>query len=71
MIFDVDGVFYILVEFESDRTSPLESAKNARIGAHGLNCKIYVDSERIFEIYDENYPKKISCFSDHFEIFRL
>ena len=47
-----------------------ESAKNGRIGVHGLNCKIFVNSELIFEIYDENYfMKKNSCLSDHFEIF--
>ena len=47
-----------------------ESAKNGRNSAHGLNCIIFVNSELIFEIYDENYPtKKISCHSDHFEIF--
>ena len=50
--------------------SPRESAKNGRIGAHGLNCKIFVNSEFRFEIYDKNYPmKKNSCLSDHFEIF--
>ena len=27
--------------------------KNGRIGAHGLNCKIFVNSELRFEIYDE------------------
>ena len=27
-------------------------------GAHGLNCKIFIISELIFEIYDENYPTK-------------
>ena len=51
-------VLYILVEFESDRMSPRESAKNGRICAHGLNCIIFVDSELIFEIYDKNYPRK-------------
>ena len=47
-----DDVFYILV---SDRMSPRKSAKDGRIGAHGLNCIIFVNSELIFEIYDENY----------------
>ena len=60
----------ILVEFESDRISPRESAKNGRIGSHGLNCKIFLNSGLIFEIYDRNYSrKKISCLYDSFEIF--
>ena len=58
MIFDEDNVFYILVEFGSDRMSPREGAKNGRIATQGLNCKIFVDSELIFGIYDENYPVK-------------
>ena len=58
MIFDENDVLYILVEFESNRMSPRESAKNGRIGAHGLNCKIFVDSEFRFEIFDKNYPRK-------------
>ena len=58
MIFDENDVLYILVEFESDRMSPRESTKNGRIGAHGLNCKIFVNSEFRFEIYDKNYPMK-------------
>ena len=37
VIFDENDVLYILVEFESDRMSPRESAKNGRNGAHGLN----------------------------------
>ena len=70
MIFDENDVLYILVEFETDRMSPRESTKNGRIGAHGLNCKIFVNFEFGFEIYDTNYPmKKNSCLSDHFEIF--
>ena len=32
-----------------------ESAKNGRIDAHGLNCKIFLNSELIFGIYDKNY----------------
>ena len=47
-----------MVEFESDRMSPRESTKNGRIGAHGLNCKIFINSEFRFEIYDKNYPMK-------------
>ena len=70
MIFDEDDVLYNLVEFESDRMSPRESAKNGRNGAHGLTCKILVNSELKFEIYDENYPRKRnSCLYDTFEIF--
>ena len=34
VICDENDVFYILVEFESDRMSPRESAKNGRNGAH-------------------------------------
>ena len=70
MIFHNDDALYILVDFESDRFSPCESAKIGRIGSHGLNCTIFVNSDLIFEIYDENYPrKKISCLYDTFEIF--
>ena len=58
VIFDNDNALYILAEFESDWTSSRESAKNGRNGAHGLNCKIFVNSELIFEIYDENKTKK-------------
>ena len=35
VIFDVDGVFYILVEFESDRMSPRESAKMDELALTG------------------------------------
>ena len=70
VIFDENDVLCILVKFESDRMSPRGSAKNGQIGAHGLNGKIFVNSEYRFEVYDKNYPmKKISCLSDHFEIF--
>ena len=48
---------FILLEFEIDRLSLRESAKNGQIGAHGLNCKI-VNSEVIFEIYDKFYHRK-------------
>ena len=58
VIFVEDDVLSILVEFESDRISPRESGKNGRNGAHGLNCKILVNSEVIFEIHDENYLMK-------------
>ena len=65
-----NDVFYILGEFEGDRISPRESAKNGRNGTDGLNCLIFVKSELIFEIYDENYPrKKFSRLYDTFEIF--
>ena len=59
VIFDENDVLYILVELESDRMSPRESAKNGRIGAHGLNCKILVNFESRFVIYDKNYPTEI------------
>ena len=58
MIFDEGDVLHMLVEFESDRISPRESTKNGRMGAHGLNWKIFVNSELIFEINDENYSRK-------------
>ena len=45
VIFDENDVLHILVEFESDRMSPRESAKNGRIGAHGLKCIIFINSE--------------------------
>ena len=70
MIFDEKDVLYILVEFESDRMSPRESAKNGRNGAHGLNCIIFVNSELNFETtMTITLWEKISCLSDHFEIF--
>ena len=70
VIFDEDDILYILVEFEDNRISPRKSTENGRIGAHGLNCKIFVNSELLFEIYDKNYSKKkISCLYDTFEIF--
>ena len=47
-----------MVEFESDRMCARESAKNGRIGANGFNCKIFVNSEFRFKIYDEIYPLK-------------
>ena len=70
MIFGQSIVLYILGEFEGDRMSPRESAKNGRNGAHRFNCIIFVNFELIFEILDENYHmKKILCPSDTFEIF--
>ena len=58
VIFDENDFLYILVEFESDRMSPRESAKNGRNGPHGSNWKIFVNSEFRFEIYNKNYPMK-------------
>ena len=58
LIFNENDILYILVKFETDRMSPRESAKNGRIGAHGLNCIIFFNSEVIFEIYNENYHMK-------------
>ena len=46
----LNGVFYILIKFESDRISPRESAINGRIFAHGWNFKILVNSKLLFEI---------------------
>ena len=43
-----DNALLILVEFERDRMSPRESTENGRIDAHGLNCKIFDNSEVIF-----------------------
>ena len=71
VIFDENDPLYILVEFENDRMSPRESPKNGRIGANGLNCKISFNSQPIFEIYDENYPRKKTFMSlRHFWNFR-
>ena len=39
----------ILIEFVSGRRSPNQSAKNRLDSAHGLNCKIFVNSEVIFK----------------------
>ena len=63
MIFDEDDALYILVDFQSDRISPREIAKNGRNGAHGLNYKIYVNSEIIYEIDDKNYHIKKNFMS--------
>ena len=54
MIFGQVDVSVILVEFEVDGMRPNESTKNGRKGAHGLNCKIFVNFEAIYEIYDKN-----------------
>ena len=63
VIFIQGNVFFILVEFDSDWMSPCESAKNGRFGAHGLNCKIFDNSEVIFDFYDKNYPRKKNFMS--------
>ena len=52
MIFGQVDVFYFLVKFEVAGMRPNESTKNGRIGAHGLNGKIFVNFELILEIYD-------------------
>ena len=55
MIFGPNGVLYILEEFESDRISPRESAKNGRNVAHGLKCIIFVKPELIIEFFSFLY----------------
>ena len=60
VIFVKHNVIFMLLEFESDRMTPRESAKNGQIGARELKCKIFVDSEVKYEIYDKNYPRKKS-----------
>ena len=57
VIFVENDVLYILEELESDPISPRESPKNGRIGAHRLNFEIFVNSELLFEIYDENFVR--------------
>ena len=54
VIFGPDDFLYILVEFKSDQISPRKIPKNGRNGAHGLNCKIFVNFGFRFEIYDKN-----------------
>ena len=56
-IFIKNDVKYILVEFESDRMSQRETAKNERIGAYGLKCNFF-NFKLGFEIYDKNYSRK-------------
>ena len=58
LIFDHNDVFFILVEFASDRISSRVSAKNGRNGADGFICKIFVKSELLSQIYDKNYIYK-------------
>ena len=56
-------------KYEVDGMRSNESTKNGQKGAHGLNCKIFVNFEVIFEIYDKNYHrKKFSCLRQ-FKIF--
>ena len=59
-IFGKVDVFYILIEFEVDGMRPNESTKNGRKAAHGLNCKIFVNSKVFFEINEKNYIKVFS-----------
>ena len=63
VIFRQVDVFYILVEFEVDGIRPNECTKNGRKSAHGLNCKIFVNFETIYEIYDKNYSSKKNLMS--------
>ena len=63
VIFDENDILYIPVKFETDRMSPRESAENGRNGAHGLNCKIFVNFEFRYEIYDKNHPRKKNFMS--------
>ena len=58
MIFVQNVAPNILVEFERDRITPHESTKNGRKDAHGLKCKIFVNSKVIFEISVKNYLRK-------------
>ena len=58
MIFGQVDVSCILLEFEVDGMRPSESTKNGRKGAHRLNCKIFVNFEVIFEVYDKNYLRR-------------
>ena len=70
MIFDLNDVFYILVEFEVDGMRPNESTKNGRKGAHGLNCKFFSILRSFSESTTKNTPeKKFSCLSDDFDFF--
>lgn len=55
-IFIQDNVLYIWVEFKNDRMSSRESAKIGQIGAYGLNCKIFVNSELIFSWSNQYEP---------------
>ena len=51
---------------------PNECTKNGRKGAHGLNCKIFVNFEAIFESTTKiTLGKNISCLSDDFEFLPL
>ena len=45
-----NNVFFILVEFESDRMSPRESAKNGRIGDYGFNYKFFEFWDQIWNL---------------------
>ena len=69
VIFVKYDVFHIWVKFESDRIHFRESAKSGRNGAHGLNCKILVNSENIFKVFDKNYFRTFWNFGN-FWIFK-
>ena len=59
MFFGQVDVLYILVEFEVDGMRPNESTKNGRKGAHGFYCKIFVNFETIYEIYEKLLYEKL------------
>ena len=46
MIFGQVDVSHILVEFEVDGMRPNASTKNGQKGAHGFNCRIFVNSKQ-------------------------
>ena len=70
VIFIQDNIFFILVEFESDRISPRKSAKNGRIGAYALKCEIFwILSSNLKSTIKITPRKKFSCLYDTFEIF--
>ena len=65
---------HILEDFEYDRMSPRESAKNGRMGTRGLPCKIFVNYEDKFEyaqvsrlfLRSKTFFCKFSLFRSHF-----
>ena len=59
VVFGQVDVLYILVEFEVDGMRPNESTKNGRKGAHGFYCKIFVNFETIYEIYEKLLYEKL------------
>ena len=42
---------------------PNASTKNGQKGAHGFNCRIFVNFETVYEIYDKNYSSKKNLMS--------